>query len=73
MSEHRALYKVVIKIGSAVLMRDGAALDRGAFCRLVDEMAAARRLGHQIVLVSSGAVAAGRGAGLVRSPGSTIF
>ncbi|MBH24410.1 MAG: glutamate 5-kinase [Myxococcales bacterium] len=52
--------KVVVKIGSAVLMRDGSNLDRGAFCRLVDELAAVVHEGHQLVVVTSGAVAAGR-------------
>ena len=56
-SEHK---KVVIKIGSAVLMREGFALDRGAFCRLVNEIAAASREGYEPIIVSSGAVAAGR-------------
>ncbi|MEL6180916.1 MAG: glutamate 5-kinase, partial [Myxococcota bacterium] len=61
--------KVVVKIGSAVLMRDGSNLDRGAFCRLVDELATTVAQGDQLVVVTSGAVAAGRRQlGLERRP-----
>lgn len=52
--------KVVLKIGSAVLMRDRDRLDRGAFCRLVDATAQAIQAGTRIVVVTSGAVATGR-------------
>lgn len=51
---------LVIKIGSAVLMRDGLRSDREAFCRLIGEIAALHEEGNRIVVVSSGAVATGR-------------
>lgn len=53
--------RIVIKIGSNVLTRGDGTLDVTRLSALVDQMAALRRGGCQIVLVSSGAVAAGRG------------
>lgn len=50
----------VVKIGSAVLMREDGGIDRGAFCRLIESLAAVVAAGHRLVLVTSGAVAAGR-------------
>ena len=49
----------VVKIGSALLTRDGAGLDRGALAPWVEQMAGRREQGHDVVLVSSGAVAQG--------------
>ncbi|MCG6870790.1 MAG: glutamate 5-kinase [Gammaproteobacteria bacterium] len=49
----------VIKIGSALLTARGAGLDRAAIRAWVDEIAALCRSGHEVVLVSSGAVAEG--------------
>jgi glutamate 5-kinase len=54
--------RVVIKVGSRVLTVDGGGLDHGAITRLCDEIASLRRLGLEVILVSSGAVAAGRDA-----------
>ena len=51
---------LVVKIGSAVLMRRGSELDRGAFCRLVEALALIITSGQRVVLVTSGAVAMGR-------------
>ncbi len=51
--------RVLIKIGSAVLTgSDG--LDRQIIDQLVDEMASLERSGHQIVIVTSGAIASGK-------------
>jgi glutamate 5-kinase len=50
---------VVVKVGSAVLTCD-TGLDVRAVGRLVDQLAALRDRGLKVVLVSSGAVAAGR-------------
>jgi glutamate 5-kinase len=51
--------KVLIKIGSAVLTgSDG--LDRQIIDQLVDEIAALKLAGHQIVIVTSGAIASGK-------------
>lgn len=49
----------VVKIGSALLTNDGKGLDYTAIANWVGQMAALRSRGIEIVLVSSGAVAAG--------------
>lgn len=49
----------VVKIGSALLTADGKGLDRGAMAVWVEQMVALRAQGVELVLVSSGAVAAG--------------
>ncbi len=49
----------VVKIGSALLTNDGQGLDAGAIAGWVAQMAHLRRQGIELVLVSSGAVAAG--------------
>ena len=62
-NESRALIKTarrwVIKIGSALLTDDGKGLDTEAMAVWVKQMAALRERGIELVLVSSGAVAAG--------------
>ena len=49
----------VVKIGSALLTADGRGLDQAAMAVWVDQMVALREAGVELVLVSSGAVAAG--------------
>ncbi|PIE20470.1 MAG: glutamate 5-kinase [Neptuniibacter caesariensis] len=49
----------VVKIGSALLTNDGRGLDVAAIARWVDQIAAIKAAGVQIVLVSSGSVAEG--------------
>ncbi len=49
----------VVKIGSALLTAEGAGLDRQALGGWVDQMADWLQPGHELVLVSSGAVAEG--------------
>lgn len=49
----------VVKIGSALLTADGRGLDRSAMAVWVEQMMALREAGVELVLVSSGAVAAG--------------
>lgn len=49
----------VIKIGSALLTNDGRGLDRVAIAGWVAQIADLVKRGHEVVLVSSGAVAAG--------------
>ncbi|MDN6297930.1 MAG: glutamate 5-kinase [Halomonas sp.] len=51
--------RVVVKIGSSLLTNDGRGLDEPAIGRWVDQIAALHRRGLDVVLVSSGAVAAG--------------
>ena len=52
--------RIVVKIGSNVITRKDGTLDVTRMSALVDQVAELRRHGHQIILVSSGAVAAGR-------------
>ncbi|WP_293266588.1 glutamate 5-kinase [Neptunomonas sp.] len=49
----------VVKIGSALLTNDGQGLDEAAISRWVDQLAALKQQGVEVVLVSSGAVAEG--------------
>ena len=49
----------VVKIGSALLTNDGQGLDEAAIDAWVSELAHLRQAGLEIILVSSGAVAAG--------------
>lgn len=49
----------VIKIGSALITADGRGLDRTLIESWVEQIAQLRKLGKQVVLVSSGAVAEG--------------
>src|SRR3954466_3837999 len=51
--------RVVVKIGSALLTRDGHGLNREAIEDWVTQLAQLRARGIEIVLVTSGAVAAG--------------
>ncbi len=51
----------VIKIGSALLTNNGKGLDQSAMQAWVEQMAELANAGFEIVLVSSGAVAAGMG------------
>ncbi|MGM0537430.1 MAG: glutamate 5-kinase [Pseudomonadota bacterium] len=51
--------RVVVKIGSALLTNDGRGLDDAAIGGWVDQIAELHRRGVEVVLVSSGAVAAG--------------
>ena len=52
--------RIVIKIGSNVLARPNGGLDITRMSHLVDQIAELRRRGVEVIMVSSGAVAAGR-------------
>ena len=52
--------RIVIKIGSNVLTRKDGKLDVTRVSALVDQVAWLRQQGHEVILVSSGAVACGR-------------
>ncbi|KAF0216180.1 MAG: hypothetical protein FD174_3803 [Geobacteraceae bacterium] len=52
--------RIVIKIGSRVLTSEGNGLDAGIIGRLAAEVAKLREGGFEVIMVSSGAVAAGR-------------
>lgn len=58
--------KVVIKLGTNVLTRSDGLLDMTTISHLVDQIAALKKSGVQVILVSSGAVGAGRS--LVKVP-----
>lgn len=52
--------RIVIKIGSSSLTgKDGAGLDSAAVSTLVDAVAALKKQGKEVIVVSSGAIAAG--------------
>ncbi len=52
--------RIIVKIGSNVLTRKDGKLDVTRMSALVDQIAALRRQGIEVILVSSGAVACGR-------------
>ena len=59
----------VVKVGTSSLTDDRGEIDPGPLLKLCGEIAAARAAGHEVVLVSSGAIAAGMPVlGLVRRP-----
>jgi glutamate 5-kinase len=65
----RTARRLVVKVGSSSLTTPGGALDHARLGTLVDVIAARRSQGTQIVLVSSGAIAAGlTPLGLARRP-----
>jgi len=51
--------RVVAKIGTASITDDRGAIDGEAITKLCGEVAALRAQGHELIVVSSGAVAAG--------------
>ncbi len=61
--------RVVVKVGSSSLTQPGGGLDISRIEALVRQIAGRRRSGHQVVLVSSGAIATGfPNLGLTRRP-----
>ncbi len=61
--------RVVLKVGSRVLTGKGRTLSQPVFDRLAREISAAKKRGYEVVLVSSGAIAAGMGRlGLLEKP-----
>lgn len=53
------LRRLVVKIGSSLLVDDRGAFDGGSLARLAGEITGLRERGHEVLLVSSGAVALG--------------
>ena len=51
--------RVVVKIGTASITDESGFVDGAALAKLVDEVASLRIDGHEVIVVSSGAVAAG--------------
>lgn len=58
-SRGAAARRIVVKIGSAVLAGNDGGLDRARIDALVDEIAAQHAAGREMIVVTSGAVAAG--------------
>lgn len=56
----KAYKRITVKVGSNVLTRSDGTLDVTHMSALVDQIAALKKKGLQVVLVSSGAVASGR-------------
>lgn len=54
-----AARRVVVKVGSSLVTNDGRGLDLDAVARLAEQIAGLHALGKQVLLVSSGAIAAG--------------
>jgi glutamate 5-kinase len=52
--------KIVVKVGSNVLTREDGMLNVTNMAHIVDQIASLRKAGLQVILVTSGAVAAGR-------------
>ncbi|MDX1461238.1 MAG: glutamate 5-kinase [Xanthomonadales bacterium] len=65
---HKTMHRIVVKIGSHVLCEKDGALNEAVLADLVGQLAALRELGIEVLLVSSGAVAAGQGVALNREP-----
>ena len=51
--------RVVVKVGSALVTNDGRGLDHARLARWAEQIAALNKLGKEVVLVSSGAIAEG--------------
>ena len=51
--------RLVVKVGSSLVTNDGRGIDHAAVGRWADEIAALKRGGREVVLVSSGAIAEG--------------
>ncbi|MDA8413050.1 MAG: glutamate 5-kinase [Desulfobacteraceae bacterium] len=65
----KSIKRVVIKIGSRVLTDANGGLDHEVIGRICDDIALLREQGKQVVVVSSGAIAAGRSElGLMEKP-----
>jgi glutamate 5-kinase len=57
----KLFHRIVVKVGSNVLTRKDGTLDVTHMSALVDQLAELHRNGIEVILVSSGAVASGRG------------
>jgi glutamate 5-kinase len=65
----KSIKRVVVKIGSRVLTDADGGLDQGVIGRICGDIALLREQGKQVVVVSSGAIAAGRSElGLTEKP-----
>jgi len=63
------VHRIVLKVGSQVLTANGRSLSQAVFDRLARELSAAKKKGYEMVIVSSGAIAAGMARlGLLEKP-----
>lgn len=69
MSKNNTTRRIVIKIGSNVLTRADGRPDITHMAQIVSQVAEIRTAGHQVIMVSSGAVACGRS---MVSPGTNL-
>ena len=53
--------RITIKVGSNVITRQDGSLNEGRILRIVEDIAVLYKQGIEVLLISSGAVAAGRG------------
>ncbi len=60
MSNHQIFKRVVVKVGSNVLTREDGMLNISRMAHIVEQIAQLKKEGVQVILVTSGAVAAGR-------------
>ena len=61
--------RIVVKVGSSSLTQPGDGVDADRVAALVEQIVRRRSRGHQVVLVSSGAIASGLPSlGLTRRP-----
>ncbi|HEU0234366.1 MAG TPA: glutamate 5-kinase [Gallionella sp.] len=51
--------RIVVKVGSSLVTNQGTGLDQNALDKWADQIAVLRKRGHEVVLVSSGAIAEG--------------
>ena len=56
----KTTHTIVVKLGTSVLTGGSLALDRAHMVELARQCAELKKLGHSVVIVSSGAIAAGR-------------
>jgi glutamate 5-kinase len=56
----QAFSRIAIKVGSNVITQSDGSLNTGRMLRIVEEIAALSKQGIEVILISSGAVAAGR-------------
>ncbi|MEI8595020.1 glutamate 5-kinase [Photobacterium sp. Hal280] len=59
-TEQTAIQTIVVKLGTSVLTGGTLKLDRAHMVELVRQCAHLRQQGHQVIIVTSGAIAAGR-------------
>src|SRR6266566_8235334 len=71
-SKIREARRVVVKLGSNLFFDDGGNVARERILSFIDDIAAARLAGRQIIVVSSGAVALGADALKMKSATASL-